>query len=168
MNNTERKFTEACEEHFDALYRYCFFKTSSRDTAQDLVQETYLKAWNYLMKGEEIKNLKAFFYRILNNLIIDEYRKKKTVSLDLLSEKGFDPGVNETERMENQIDGERAMKLLKKIPEMYREVIFMRYVQELSLKEMADILDQSENAIAVKVHRGLKKVEKFFNNSRTK
>lgn len=47
------------------------------------------------MKGGKIDAMKAFLYHILNNLIVDEYRKRKTVSLDLLLEKGFDPGESE-------------------------------------------------------------------------
>jgi RNA polymerase sigma-70 factor, ECF subfamily len=163
--NADKTFADACEGHFDALFRYAYFKTSSRETAQDLVQETYFKAWNYLQKGEDIKNPKAFFYRILNNLIVDEYRRKKETSLDVMRENGFDIGEVIQDRLEDRLDGEKAIKLLQKIPEKYREVIMMRYVEELTLKEMAEILNQTENAIAVKVHRGLRKIERLFNNS---
>ena len=157
------EFVRACEEYSDALFRYSFYKISDREAAKDLVQETYAKTWSYLAKGgEEIKNMRAFFYRTLNNLIIDEYRKKKTISLDQMAEAGFDPEWNNPENQEDKLDGEKAIAMLRHIPPMYQEVIFMRYVEDLTLKEIASITGESENAVAVKVHRGLKKVKKVY------
>ncbi len=155
----EKEFIEACEMHSDALFRYCFFKISDRELAKDLVQETFMKTWNYLAKGEQVDNIRAFFYKILSNLIIDEYRKKKPLSLDTLTEeKGFD----EKEILENNIDAQKALLLLNDIGDMYKDMIMMRYVEELSLKEIAEITGESENTIAVKIHRGLKKVKELF------
>ena len=74
-----------------------FFKVSNHVVGGDLVQDTYIKAWNYLLKGGKVETMKAFLYHILNNLIIDQYRKHKTSSLDILLEKGFEPSTNDTE-----------------------------------------------------------------------
>ena len=163
----EKEFIEACEVHSDALFRYCFFKISDREIAKDLVQETFMKTWNYLAKGEKIGNIRAFFYKILSNLIIDEYRKKKAVSLDNLQEKiGFDLGFNEEETLEDKIDAEKALLSLNQIGESYRDIIVMRYIQELSIKEIAEIINESENTVSVKIHRGLKKVREIFKNKK--
>ena len=163
----EKEFIEACEVHSDALFRYCFFKISDREIAKDLVQETFMKTWNYLTKGEKIGNLRAFFYRTLSNLIIDEYRKKKAVSLDNLQEKtGFDQGFDEEEILEDKIDAEKALLLLHQIGEDYKDIIVMRYVQELSIKEIAEIINESENTVSVKIHRGLKKVKEIFKDKK--
>lgn len=159
------QFTKACEEHSDALFRYCFFKIRDREAAKDFVQETFMRTWTCMSKGEEIKNIRAFFYRILSNLIIDEYRRKKIMSLDSLCEGGFEPIANEAENVENKIDGKIALMMLDKIPKMYKEIIFMRYVQDLSIEEIADITKESKNAVSVKVHRGLRKVAKIFNQN---
>src|SRR3989338_205487 len=160
--DTENQFVQACEEHSDALFSFCYFKISDREVAKDLVQETYTKTWIYLQKGEVIENIRAFFYRTLGNLIIDEYRKKKTVSLDTMSESGFDPVFQDSEDIENKIDGGMALGMLGQIPPMYREEIFMKYVQDMTLSEIAEITNETENAIAVKVHRGLKKIKEIF------
>ncbi|MFN4181117.1 MAG: RNA polymerase sigma factor [Candidatus Paceibacteria bacterium] len=163
MNRKEENFIRACEVHADALFRYSLFKVSDRDLAKDLVQETFLRAWNHVAEGKEIDNFKAFFYRVLGNMIIDEYRKKKTVSLESMTEDGFDIRVDEEERIADQIDGAIALEVLSKIPEKYREVIFMKYVQDFSNKEIAEMLGDSENAISVKIHRGIKKINEIFN-----
>ncbi len=163
--NIEKQFVRDCEEYSDALFRYCFFKVSDREIAKDLVQETFMKTWSYLAKGEKVDNIRAFFYRILSNLIIDEYRKKKTVSLDKLSLSGFDPVFVDSVDQENKMDGERAIGMLSEIPPMYRDVVFMRYVEDMTLAEIAKITKESENTVAVRVHRGLKKIKKIFDHN---
>ncbi len=162
MNRKEENFIRACEVHADALFRYSLFKVSDRDLAKDLVQETFLRVWNHVAEGGEVVNFKAFFYRILGNMIIDEYRKKKAISLESLTEDGFDIRVEEEGRIADQIDGAIALRVLSQIPEKYREVIFMKYVQDFSNKEIADMLGESENSISVKLHRGIKKIKEIF------
>lgn len=84
--DTEREFTQAYEEHADALFRHCYFRVSNRERALELTQEAFMKTWDSVAQGKEINNYRAFLFRVLNNLIIDEYRKKKSTSLDALLE----------------------------------------------------------------------------------
>ena len=81
--NTEimEAFTKAYDELSDAIFRHCWFRIGDRERAKDLMQETFTKSWQYISRGEKVDNLKAFLYRVANNLIIDEYRKKKELSL---------------------------------------------------------------------------------------
>ena len=159
----EERFIKACEENADALFRYSFFKVSDRELAKDLVQETFMRTWNYIAQGHEIENLRAFFYRTLTNLIIDEYRKNKPLSLDKLFEGGFDLKAEELEGLENRLDGEMALKILDKIGRPYADVIYLKYVEDLSNGEIAKALGETENGVAVKIHRGLKKIKEIFN-----
>ncbi|MBX4215399.1 RNA polymerase sigma factor [Candidatus Parcubacteria bacterium] len=159
-------FLKAYKEHADALFRHCFFKVSNREIALDLVQDVYTKTWNYLSQGGEVTNMKAFLYRTANNLIIDYYRKKKPLSLDELHSEGFDPVYAPERELVNQLDGERAIQCLKKIPDSYRDVVFMRYVQELSIKEIANILDETENNVSVRLHRALERLRTVFDRER--
>lgn len=158
----KKRFETAYEEHADALFRHAFFKVSNRELAKDLLQETFTKTWVYVSKGNEIENIKAFLYRTLNNLIIDEYRKKKSISLEVIEEDGFQFSIDDTKMLEMKIDGEQAIKLLQKLPDNYRDVIFMRFVDELELSEIAQMLGESENAVSVRIHRGLKKLKEIF------
>ena len=113
--------------------------------------------------GGGIQLLRAFLYHVLNNLIVDEYRKQKTTSLDALLEKGFEPSTGDTKRLLNVLDGKSAQHLIDRLPEKYRAVIHMRYVKELSLSEIALLTKQSKNTIAVQIHRGLKKLKLLHN-----
>ena len=159
-------FLSAYEEHADALYRYCFFKIHDADLAKDLLQDTFAKTWHYLSSGKKIDNVKAFLYRSVNNQIIDEYRKKKHSSLEALQEeRGFDPESPEESSYIERLDGERALKLLEFLPRAYRDAIFMRYVEELTLPEIAEIIGESENTISVRIHRGIKKLRELFDQN---
>lgn len=110
--------------------------------------------------------MKAFLYHILNNLIIDEYRKRKTVSLDFMMEKGFEPSASDFSETFSTLDGKEALMLIQRLPQMYRKVMRMKYIQDLSLGEMSSVTGQSKNAIAVQAHRGLEKLKVLHKRSK--
>ncbi len=155
--------TVAHHDYGKGLNSHAFFKINNRAISEDLVQETFVKTWAYLVKGGKIDLMKAFLYHVLNNLIVDEYRKRKTASLDVLLEKGLEPGVDNSGRLLNILDGKAALLLIQRLPEKYQKVIRMRYVQDLSLKEIAILTGQSKNTVAVQAHRGLEKLKLLYN-----
>lgn len=144
------------------LNLYAFFKIHDRTISEDLVQDTFKKTWGYLIRGGKIEIMKAFLYNILNNLIVDEYRKRKTVSLDILLEKGFEPIVEDFQRFLDILDGKAAFLLINQLPEKYQKVMQMRYIQDLSLTEIAIATGQSKKTIAVQLHRGLEKLKLLY------
>jgi RNA polymerase sigma-70 factor, ECF subfamily len=160
--SAEADFLALYEEFADAIFRHCFFKVSNRDVATDLTQETFIRAWQYIAKGMEIENARAFLYRIATNLTIDYYRKKRETSLDQLLEAGFEPGENTEERLYDSLDGRRMLELVKTLDPKYRDVVLMRYVEGLSPKEIAEIIDETENVVSVRLHRALKKVSELW------
>lgn len=152
--------------HYDfekGLNAHAYFKVHNHDTGEDLVQDTFMKTWKYLVKGGKIETMKAFLYHILNNLIVDEYRKRKTTSLDVLVEKGFEPSEDISERLLDRLDGKTALILIKHLPQKYQKVMHMKYVQLLSLKEMSLVTGQTKNAMAVQAYRGLEKLKMLYN-----
>ena len=157
--------TMAYNDYQGGMSSYAFSKVNSRVAGDDLVQDTFTKTWAYLVKGGKIEVMKAFLYHVLNNLIVDEYRKHKTTSLDALMENGFEPSSNESERLLNILDGKSAILLIQSLPEKYQKVMRMRYVQDLSLKEMSLITGKSKNTIAVNAHRGLEKLKLLYNHA---
>lgn len=159
--------TTAYTDYQKGLNARAFFKTSSHATGEDLVQNTFMKTWVYLVRGGEVHIMKAFLYHILNNLIVDEYRKHKTTSLDTLIEKGFDPrDEDETEHLNNTFDGKALILLIERLPDKYQKTMRMRYIQDLSLKEISLLTGQSKNTIAVQIHRGLSKLRLLYGSTR--
>ncbi len=151
--------------HFQkALTTHAFSKMHDRALGEDLVQDTFMKTWRYLARDGKIDVMKSFLYHILNNLIVDEYRKRKTSSLDVLLEKGFEPSTDQSERLFNMLDGKSALLLIQRLPTSYQKVLRMRYVQNLSLAEISLITGQTKNTIAVQVHRGLTKLKKLYHH----
>jgi RNA polymerase sigma-70 factor (ECF subfamily) len=154
--------TVAHSEYGKMLNSHAFFRVHNHALGEDLVQDTFIKTWSYLVKGGKIDVMKAFLYHILNNLIVDEYRKHKTTSLDVLLEKGLEPSAGDTKRLLDVLDGKAALSLIQRLPVAYQKVMRMRYVQDLSLQEMSLITGQSKNTIAVQVHRGLEKLKVLY------
>jgi len=159
----EARFLRAFEEYNDALFRHATMRISNRERAVDLVHDTYTKVWSYIRDGYEIENFRPFLYKVLNNLIIDEYRKKKESSLDALFEiDGVDEGSFEelsessVESLAATIDGQKAFALLDEMPMQYKEVIIMRFVDQLGPREISELIEESENVISVRIHRGLR------------
>ena len=107
----EKDLLDAYDAYADAIFRHCYYKTSDRELAQDLTQEVFLKAWSYMQAKHPILNMRAFLYRLSDNLVIDWYRKKKSQSLDALTEQGFEPS-DDSVRVEEkaEMDENRAKK----------------------------------------------------------
>jgi RNA polymerase sigma-70 factor, ECF subfamily len=172
----EAAYLEAFNAYSDALFRHAHFRVSNRDKALDLVQDAFLKAWDYMQGGGEVQEFKSFLYRILNNLIIDEYRKKKSSSLDEILEN--DTGAMEqrlsegsVHEAEEEIDEREALEKIRAripdLPDTYREVITMRYVDGFTPKEIASMIGISENVVSVRIHRGTHKLRALCSENAT-
>ncbi len=157
----EKKFLSAYDAYADALFRHCYFRVYDRDLAKDLVQETFSRTWVYMTKGKKVENIRAFLYRVANNLVIDEYRKKQSLSLESLIEEGFSPKDESIPDPEQRLLGKEVVQKLEFLEESHRTVITMRFMDELSLKEIAAVLGLSENVVSVRIHRGIKKLQKL-------
>ena len=126
--------------------------------ADDLVQTTFLKTWKYLLGDKQIDSIRAFLFHVLNRLIIDEYRKKKEISLDMLQEAGLQIEVDDSENLFNQIDGKAAMLLIPLLDDKYKKVVSMRFEEDMTIKEIAEATQQSNNTVVVQIHRGIDKL----------
>lgn len=162
-DDPESRFLAAFEEYSDALFRHATLRLSDRERAIDAVHDTFTKVWSYVRNGHQVDAFRPFLYKVLNNLIVDEYRKQRETSLDALmedagaDERMFDElSENTVESLAATLDGKQAFELLGTIPDMYREVIILRFVDELGPKEISELIEESENVVSVRIHRGLK------------
>lgn len=142
------------ERHQDRLYNYIHFTLRNPDLTEDFFQETFVKAIMTLKQGGYTESGKFFPWltRIAHNLIIDYYRQENHMSvshreeteLDLLQDQ--DPIANHTEAdMVNAQTLKDVKRLMNHLPDSQREVVFMRYYQDLSFKEIAEITGVSIN-----------------------
>lgn len=165
----EKQFLKAFDEYGDALFRHAVYRLSDRERAIELVHDTFTKVWIYVRNGHEIDAYKSFLYKVLNNLIIDEYRRRKEVSLDaLLAEEGTSEGSFEElkegsiEELTFALDAKQAALLIEALPPVYREVIVLRFIDGLGPKEISDLVEESENVVSVRIHRGLRQLREMI------
>ncbi|MDQ3018652.1 MAG: RNA polymerase sigma factor, partial [bacterium] len=130
LSAIEQEFLEAYEQYADAIYRHCLFRVYKPEKAEDFMQETFMKTWVYISKGNEIENIKAFLYRVANNLIIDYSRKKKEDSLEVLIEAhpDFEPSANPIPQLETEMLLEQALQKMKQLPKDMQEILTLRYI----------------------------------------
>lgn len=163
IHNIEYSFLSFYNDYSDQIFRFCFIKTSNRDVALDLTQETFTKMWEYIAeKKEEIREPKSLLYRIATNLVIDYYRKKKSESLEALIEYGFNPEETMSISLEKELEIKELHLKLYKLEDKYKDILIMRFVEDMSLEEIAKVYDQHANTIAVRIHRAIEKLKTLY------
>lgn len=156
---------EGMVEIFDELapeiFRYAYSLTKCKDMAEDVVSETFLRAWKNIdtyKKG----NFRAFLYTIARNYAFDTLRKDKhTTSLSdlntpLTTEESVDSFAI------NKEQNEELLKEMMKLPDLQREIVTLRFFQQLSVKETAKVVGKSSINVRVIQHRALNELQKFI------
>jgi RNA polymerase sigma factor, sigma-70 family len=136
------------------IHSYIYFIVRNRDLAEDIFQETFVKAIVTIKQGRYVENgkFKAWITRIAHNLIIDNYRQERSentisnddVEADLFNNVKLCDGTIEDRIVQNQVLSD-VKKLVEHLPDNQREVLEMRYYQDLSFKEIAEITGVSIN-----------------------
>ncbi len=152
----EQWFETVYGDYADAIFRFCLAKTSSRDVALDLSQEVFTRLWDQLALDKAIDNPRAFLYTVARNLVIDHYRRKKHDSLEVLADAGVEFGKEASAADESSY--REALAHLEKLEEPYREAVYLRYVEELPPRDIAEITGESVNVISVRITRGMKQL----------
>lgn len=146
------------------IYRFVYFKVNSKEEAEDLTSEVFLKAWNYINENKELKSFSGLLYKIARNCIIDLYRaksvKSETILISSLPE-GIEPGDKGREVLELNVglEAQDLIKVIKKLKLEYQEVLTLRYVDELQIEEIAEIMGKGNISVRVTLHRALKKLK---------
>jgi len=143
------------QEQYDKIYRYCYFKVKNQHLAEDLTQETFLRFFNqsnYISRGRQL----AYLYTIATiarNLCIDRYRKPHDIPKDT------DDTRTAMEDVETAIIIKEALDLL---PDDMQEIILLRYVNDLSMKEISIITGISRFAIRRKINGALSQLKQIL------
>jgi RNA polymerase sigma-70 factor (ECF subfamily) len=143
------------------IYRFVYFKVSSEEEAQDLTADVFLKAWQYLLleseeKGKEVRYLGAMLYGIAKNRVIDHYRSKAHRDTVPMADDAGDKIADERHLQdvtEAKIDVQFLEKHLRSLKDEYREVLVMKYLDELGTGEIAKFLDKTPGNVRVLLHR---------------
>jgi len=144
------------------LTRYLLSLTGNRATADDIFQETWL---HVLERGHQYRaqwKFEVWLFSIARHLVIDFMRRKKTHSLDELMDPaegtGFEPPAHDASPFDEVASGEEALRVrvaLSRVPAVYREVLTLRFREDLSLEEMAGIIKAPLSTVKSRLYRGL-------------
>lgn len=157
MNNAQDIFSRDYDRFVDKIYRFCFIKVNSREIAEDIASETFLRYWEALnKKGREIDNYQAFVFSIARNLVIDHYRQKgkaQLVSADDIPIVDTEIDLVGTSFINS--DMAQARLAISKLNSDYQDVIIWHYLDDLTISEIARAMNKSEGSARVMLSRAL-------------
>lgn len=156
-------FENAYDEFLEPIFLFLAARLGNRERAKELSQETFMRAWKYLADGNTITNMRPFLYTTAYNLFKNELRAKRaTVSLEALREShGFDPQGTDMpldERLEQRL----LIDKMGELPPAYADVLMLRYVDGLTVKDIAAMLGETQVTVSVRIHRGLAKLRTAY------
>jgi RNA polymerase sigma-70 factor (ECF subfamily) len=163
-HDIKKDFDTLYNAHAKAIYRFAFLKTGSQEMAHDVTAETFCRYYEYSQTHKAIDNEKAFLYRIARNYIIDWYRKKSkegviAYEIDVHELAASDDIIKDLSVRELYAEVRKAMKHLKK---EYEDIIFLHFVEDLSVQEIAKVINATENNTRVTLHRAIASLKKKF------
>src|ERR1035437_3119950 len=159
-------FEKEAIPHMTSIYNFAVRLTGDADDANDLVQETFLKAFRFFDKFERGTNCKAWLFRILKNSFINDYRKqtKEPDKVDYEDVQNFyetitadeiDSTHYEHDAFSNLLDDEIS-KAIEKLPEDFRTVIILNDIEGFTYEEIADFVDIPVGTVSSRLHRARK------------
>lgn len=154
-----KAFQEIYKEYYKKIFRYCIFNGQHEESAKDICQEVFLRAWKSL-PSFSLKNggtIQAFLFRIARNLMIDLSRKKKVYALQEYEHIETNEDFIEDFAREQSIKNVKTALL--ELEEKDQQIVILRYFEELSTSDVAKALNMKEGALRVRIHRTLKKLE---------
>ncbi len=165
-NKDSEAYAQVYDLYTERIYRFIFFKVNSSEDAQDLTSEVFLKTWQYIIDGKEVKNLNALFYAIARNLVIDYYRKLSKKEMPLAEYEKIEQDVRgdkkEIEAIEKSLEFDKVTEQLQKLKDEYREVLILRYIEGMSIKEIAEIIQKKKGAVRVILYRALNALKELM------
>ena len=176
LKKTHKKlseFEQVALVHIDSVYNVALRLTRNTSDAEDLVQETYLKAFRFFAKFQSGTNCKAWLLKILTNLFNNKYRQRikepPQVSYDEIEEdflysrllKGtLEPNENPEQILFSQIVEDDVKKVMDNLPQEFRMVVILSFIEDCSYKEIAEIMDTNIGTVKSRLHRGRTMLQK--------
>jgi len=159
----DRIFKKEFLPHADALYNFAFHLTYNEDDANDLVQETFLKAYRFIDSYQQGTNAKAWLFKILKNAFINDYRRKskqpsKVDFDDVLNyndtdDEGHVEYVDLRQELFQGMLGDEVTRALNELPVDFKTIILLCDIEEFSYEEIAKIIDIPIGTVRSRLHR---------------
>ncbi len=156
----QKKFSELYKTHIDKIYRFVYFKTHHKQTAEDLVSQTFFKALQNIKDFDPNKGkFSSWLYRIAKNCVIDHYRTRKSeIDIYDIWDLAGTQDIKRDSELKDRL--EQVEKHLKHLPGEQRDIILMRTWGEMSYKEIAEIVGKSKDNCKNIFSRSINKLRK--------
>ncbi len=170
-------FAHLYDRYVVAIYRFVFVKLPSKEVAEDVTSETFLRCWQYLAQKKRITHVRALLYRIARNLIVDHYRRTDPPTVALDHRVTFSEDFASTQSQELSDFGRGARQLtahaeaslvlvkIARLKEDYQDVLTLRLIDELSFGDIAFVLEKTTGHVRVMYHRAIKALDQIENDS---
>lgn len=163
-NGDRRAFEELVDMYKDKIYHLAYRMLGQSGESEDVVQETFLRVYLNLDRYDENQKFSTWIYRIATNLCIDRLRKRKpnySLDAEMPDGEGSDwystlPSDQETPEEELVLSEtqQQIRKAIETLPEKYKAVVILRYLHDMSLQEIGDVLKMPVTTVKTRVHRG--------------
>src|SRR5574341_806982 len=160
----QKEFEAEALPHMDILYNYALRMTGNPDDANDLVQETYLKAYRFWDKYEQGTNIRAWLFRIMKNSYINRYRKetREPDTVDYSDVENFYDSIRAEatdtndlqEKLFGHLLGDEVTRALQSLPEDFRTVVILCDIEGLTYEEIAEFIERPIGTVRSRLHRG--------------
>lgn len=162
-NRDPQAFAALYDLYVGKIYRFVFFKVSKKEDAEDLTSDVFLKTWQYLAEktDREVKSFSGLVYQIARNVLVDWYRlraNRPETPLDLAPEIGVEEKAFAA--LDINHAASEVLKVVRQLKQEYQEIILLRYIEELSIKEIGFILKKSPVSVRVTLHRAITVLKK--------
>jgi len=167
----QREFESEALVHLDALLSAASRIVRNRHEAEDVVQETYLRAWKYFGSFVRGSNCRAWLFRIMFNVINGRKGKQaKLAETHLEEDDASEPSRSNIIAFDpiRQIEGHEVLEAATRLPEEYRSALWLVVVEEFSYKEAAEILDVPIGTIMSRLHRARRELRKLLSMDMTR
>lgn len=155
------EFAGLYDKYIARIYRFVYFKTSHRETAEDITSQTFIKALKKIKKfNPEKGSFSAWLYRIARNNVIDYYRRRKGAPVSVEAFWAVAARSDFLEKAENSSDMAQIKKAMRKLNSRQKEVVVLRLWHGMPYKEIARALKTSEGACKMAFVRAIKKLKK--------
>lgn len=167
MEETIQWFERLYNEYGDAIFRHLYLRLGDRDKAKELTQDVFMRAWQYVAQGKIIEHERAWLYRAAHNAFVNEIRTdKRTYSYEsMIEDTGFDV-IDENADTSDQADHRELLQYLDQLKDSYREVLVMRYIDDLDVVEISKLLNENETNISMRIKRALEKLRTLYKSSK--
>ncbi|MEW6015956.1 MAG: sigma-70 family RNA polymerase sigma factor [Candidatus Zixiibacteriota bacterium] len=170
-DHKKERFNKEALIHLDSLYRTALRMTRNENEAEDLVQETFLKAYRFWDKFEEGSNCRAWLFKILTNIFINNYRAKsrtpqvvefEDVDDDFLFGQlaALGPSENPEQHFFAKVFDDDVKRAIEDLPEDFRLVVVLSFLEGFSYEEIAEIAGLNIGTVKSRLHRGRKLLQK--------